>query len=122
MSEWTDPKVLIEVIQILATIGLGVFVWFRDKNRATQSAVNSLAEKTDRRLDGHGERISRLEGASLNAPTRDQVGKMEVSITAVEGDLKGLSSTVNGMAKQMETMGAHLKMLVEHEIKGGGRG
>tara|TARA_R110000787_G_scaffold210549_1_gene320342 strand:+ start:104 stop:472 length:369 start_codon:yes stop_codon:yes gene_type:complete len=122
MSGWTDPRLLVEIFIVSLNIVGWIFVWIRDKDRATNDALTKLAKETDERMDDLSERTARIEGASQNAPTRDQVGKMEVSITSVEGDLKSVSTAVKAMSDQMKDMGENIKMLVKHELTGGGRG
>ena len=62
-----DPnwaKIAVDIAQFVATAGVGLYVYIADRDRARASALQDLETEIDRRMDGVGERLARIETAS----------------------------------------------------------
>lgn len=127
MSEWGDPKVVLALVSMIFSAGVAVYAWFTKRQSATQAEIADLRKSVQRarddfekRSDGLSDRIAHLEGWSHSMPSKDQITELTVSLTALAGDLKGLTAQFTGMEKQIGQIGSSVEMLVKHEIQGGG--
>lgn len=110
--DYTAMKFWLDLIQVVATLGVGIYVWLSNRHRVTATRLSKLEGEMDRRLDVHTEWISTLEGRVGNIPTHEDLDKMNKLINGIGGDLremtgsyKRLQNTVDRIHDYMMTNG-----------------
>ena len=95
-------KLGFQVLQFLITGGIGIYVYMSNKNKVTNDRIGKLEDDIDSKIDGHSERIARIEARAEKAPTHDDLAKVyekvnQVSdcVSRLEGEFSGVSRVVN---------------------------
>lgn len=91
--DYTGMKFWLDLVQVVATFGVWIYVWLSNRHSITSSRLAKLEEEMDKRLDGQGERISTLEGRVGNIPTHDDLDKMNKLINRIGGDLREMTGS-----------------------------
>lgn len=127
----------LDVIQIVATLGVAIYVWFVNRDRVTNARISSLREENgkrflkleqafDTRMDSHSERLARVE-----ATCGHRIGHDELSgeLTKVYDRINGLATdgaeTKAGVANlqgEMQGVLRQLHLISEHLMNNGGKG
>jgi uncharacterized protein YjbJ (UPF0337 family) len=79
-------KFLFQVLTFLMTGSIGIYVYLSNKDKVTNDRIGKLEDDLDLKLDGHAERIARLEAG----PTHQHLSEMHNKINQVAGDMKEL--------------------------------
>ncbi len=90
-------------IYALVSIGFYLLVWAIKKTYASKENVEGL-----------NRRLTQLEGEIKQLPDKDDMHKLELTITTVNGKMDGLS-------QQMEKLQRTTEMLLENELQGENR-
>ncbi len=87
----------LQVVHILATAALGIYVWASNRHRVTNQRITDLEAGVDLRLDTHAERLVRLETQVKGAPTHDDLGKLYDALNETSRQVSQLVGTVSSM-------------------------
>ena len=90
-----DWKLLISVAGLLWGIGLAVWTRYVASQSATKEEIRRLQEE-QAELEV---RLARTETRLEQVPGAEAVHKIEVAVSALEGDLKKISATVEPIAR-----------------------
>lgn len=104
-ADWT--RVWVDVLQFLATGGVGVYVWLADRDRARTSALRAMEDETDKRLDLIVERLTRMEeqGSRINpaecGARVQRIASLEEAMrhSPNKGDLERTHARIDGLAE-----------------------
>lgn len=91
-------KFLFQIAQFVMLCVVSFYVYMSNKDKVTNDRVSELQDDLDSKLDGHSERIAKLE----EGPTHDDLGDLHARITDVgrgvaglTGELVGIKTTLN---------------------------
>lgn len=98
-------KFLFQVLTFLMTASVGVYVYLSNKDKVTNDRIGKLEEDLDKKLDGHGERIAKLEASSESAPNHADIAK-------VYDSLNTLAATVNQLVGENRGQSDTLKLIL----------
>ncbi|BAE49275.1 hypothetical protein [Paramagnetospirillum magneticum] len=127
LPEWTDIglKVAEIVGALLGTIG-GVLIWMVRHTLVSQDDLRARFEEHDedhKELDKRlvdGERQFAAILADLeHLPDHEDIADLKDRIGAVEGSVKALGATIDGLKEVLERVERPLNILVEHHMNGG---
>ncbi len=90
-------KFWFQVAQTLITAALGVYVYISNRNRVTNERISSLERDMDTRIDGHTERLARVESRLTAVPTHDDMAKLADKINRVAEDTSRMSGELKGV-------------------------
>lgn len=101
----------IETIQLVLTtinmIGTGavyLYVHIQSRQRVTEDRLRRLADDIDDRLDGHGQRLAKLEQARQGEVNHDHLAELWQafrSTQALLSEIKGKQDTFHDMLKEL---------------------
>lgn len=107
-------RVAFDAVQILGLVGVSVYTWFVNRQRATKDAITRVDEqrKTDvarieERMREHSDRLLKAEQQIEHLPDGDKIGEVHFRIDQVGQGLRG----VEGEMKQMNNT---LRLIQEH--------
>lgn len=104
--EWL--KFGFQVLQFLLTGGIWIYVYLSNKDKVTNDRIGKLADGIDEKIDGHGERISKLETHVTGSPTHDHLAEIHEKINLVGKDIGTLSGEFAGVRNLLNTIHHHL--------------
>ncbi len=90
-----DWKLLISVAGLVWGIGLAVWTRYVAGQSATKDEIKQLKEESN----ALEVRLARVETRLEQVPGAEAVHKIEVAVSALEGDLKKISATVEPIAR-----------------------
>lgn len=98
-------KLGFQVLQFLVTGALAIYVYLSNKDKVTNDRIGKLEDDLDEKLDGHGERISKLETRAEGAPNHDHLGDLYEKVHAVD-------TKVSSQGGKLESIDATLRMIL----------
>lgn len=98
-------KIALQIINMIATFGVGIYVWISTQDKVTNKRISDLEEKVDGRIDSYAERIARVEQAQLHAPTHEDLKRIHARIDQIDQRL----SRIEG---EFKSMGDLLRMIL----------
>lgn len=101
-------RLVLDVVQFVLWAVLGIYVWLSNRHRVTEDRITALEDEVGKRLDRHGQRLSRVEEAMANAPNHGHIGEVYERLNAVHGQLQELIGTVGALTRQMQLINEHL--------------
>lgn len=97
-----------QVLQFLITGALAVYVYLSNRDKVTNDRISKLEDDLDDKLDGHGERIAKLETRTENSPTHDDLSGIHEKINAVSASISTLSGEFTGVRNLLNTIHQYL--------------
>lgn len=105
-----DPKELqlwLSIINTLVIWAVAIYTYLANRNRVTNeritslqgslsSRVDSLRIDMDHRLDGHADRLTRVESDLKHAPTDEDIKRLHSRIDDLAGAMKELGGEFKG--------------------------
>lgn len=98
----------LQVVHILVTFGIGIYVWASNRHRVTNQRISDLEESMDGRLDTHAERLVRLETQFRCMPTHDDLGKLYTAQNETSKQVAQLVGTVSSMNTNLSSILSHI--------------
>lgn len=93
---------------VIVTILLAIIGWLQVRWGALSKRVDDQAA----RVEGHASRLASVEAAIRTMPAREDLHRMEVSVTAMAGEMKTVAAIIRGHRDLMERMEA---VVARHE-------
>ena len=101
--DYEAAKFWLEVVMIVTNIALWLFVWNSNKNRATNTKIDSVEQEIEAKLEDHAEKLGRMDE------------RLKVAISHTE--LKPVYDRINNMDKQLGEINGKLHTLdLIHEM------
>jgi hypothetical protein len=102
-----------------ATVGVGIYVWFSNRQKATSKAVadlgkhvaqqvNDIDKQINGRVDRNEDRITRVEVTMEHLPTHKDISKISTRIEAMHGEISRMSGSLVGLNRAVDLMNEHL--------------
>ena len=93
-------KFIIDVIQLLFTTGITIYVWILAKHKANASRINALEDKTTADIHEVTQRLTVIETKVEQMPDRTAIGNIHrrldeqaKTLHKLEGTLEGVNNT-----------------------------
>lgn len=102
--DYSSIKFLLDVLQMLVTAAIALYLWQARKHTATNARVSEL--ESDVAL--HGDRLSRIEVAMRGLPTHDDIGGVFQRISEVHGDVRQMRGSLEGLSRSVDLINQHL--------------
>lgn len=102
-----DIKIALQVVNMLATFGVGIYVWVSTQDKVTNKRISELEVSTDKRLDDHSDRLARVEQDVQHAPDDEDIKRLHARIDELGGSLRRLEG---------EFVGANRTLSLIHEF------
>lgn len=93
---------------VIVAVLLAMVGWLRVRWAALDKRVDDQAARTE----SHAERLTGMEAALRQMPAREDLHRMEVSVTAMAGELKTVAAHMSGQRDLMTRMEA---VVARHE-------
>ena len=100
-----DFKIALQVINMIATFGVGIYVWISTQDKVTNKRISDLEDKVDGRIDNYAERIARVEQDLSHAPTHEDLKRLHARIDQIDQRL-------SRMEGEFKTQGDLLRMIL----------
>lgn len=91
-----------QILQFLLTAGVGFYVYMSNKDKVTNERISKIEKTIDEKLDQHGERISKLEVHTQQAPTHkdladihEKINEVSGCVSRIEGEFVGSKHTLH---------------------------
>ena len=94
-----DPRFWLDAVQLLLTIGVGLYAWLANRHRATREQIDKLRKDHEARLVALSERLIRAEAELEDKPTAKALHELALAISHFGGDLKAVVARLDGMAE-----------------------
>ena len=101
---------------MLTFTNLGVVLWNIFSGPSKRNAAK--LEEHGKAIDSHGQRLSVMEQAQKAMPSRDDVHRMALTMTEMQGDIKAMRVEVEGNMAIMERLEAIVSRHENHLLKG----
>lgn len=98
----------IDILQAVVTAAVWIYVWLVTRTRVNAARISKMKEDLDARLDGHGRRLMRLEGAVEHGPTRDDLGRIHTRIDEVAAAIARIEGESHAAARNLDLIHQHL--------------
>lgn len=105
MEEW---KLAFQVLQFLITCGIAFYVHLTNKDKVTNDRIGKLEAGIESKIDGHGERIAKLETQVDDSPTHDHLSEIHEKINQVGKDVSALAGEFTGVRNLLGTINSFL--------------
>ena len=89
----------------LLSAGNFVWTWLRASHQPTTEAI----EKLDACQDDHGRRIQSIESEMRHMPSKDDLQKVTVSLTAMLGRMDVIQTELAGTSRALRRMEDHIR-------------
>lgn len=111
---YEQAKFWVDIVQTLVSAGLFLWLYLINRHQVNEAQLRALDSKTDKRLDDHGDRITKLETDVKHAPDDE--------------DLRGIHQRIDDVVRAISTLegefsGANrtLQLIHEHLLSGGNK-
>lgn len=94
-------RLIFEIVQAVITIVLWLYVRGVNRHRATTEHIETLATQMDTRLDGHEDRITRVEETLRHAPGHSDLAAVHGRINELSGAIRELSGIMAGVQRSL---------------------
>ncbi|WNL39838.1 DUF2730 family protein [Halomonas sp. PAMB 3232] len=101
---WSAAKVLFDFLQALATVAVAVYVWWINKQRASQTAIKS----TNKRIDNVEKQVVNLEHKVDRLPDHRDLTKLQEQMSQTNVLLAEISASQKATAQQVGRMNDYL--------------
>ncbi len=103
-----DIVLALSVGNFFLTWGVALYMYLANKNKATNERIGKLEDDIVGKIDGHGDRITRLETQADVAPNHDHLARLHGRIDEVAGIIKHLSGEFSATSKTIDLIHASL--------------
>lgn len=103
-----EMKFGFQVLQFLLTGGIGIYVYLSNKDKVTNDRIGKLEAGLEDKIDGHGERLAKLETHVDGSPTHDHLSEIHEKINQVSKDISALAGEFNGVRNLLGTINSFL--------------
>lgn len=98
IGDWLD------VAYKLITGMFAVWFYFDRKNDKTNARISALEDTLDRRMDGIGDRLTRVEADLENTPSHNDLGKIYDEIRKQSDAMASLNANVAAQASTLKSL------------------
>lgn len=96
-------------LEILIAI-VTVINWMSNRQRVTADAMTAMEKRLDEQLDGHSDRLARIEADMNNTPNHADLGE-------IYREMRKISETISEVNAGLSSNASTLKMLNEQVIR-----
>lgn len=116
MTEMTRDEITLAlgIGNFLLTWGVALYMYLANKNKATNERIAKLEDDIGDKLDGHIQRITKLETTSEKAPSHADLAKVYDSLNALAGTVNQLVGENRG---QSDTLRLILNQITEKGMR-----
>lgn len=104
--EYDAVKIWVDVAQFVITGAIGVYMYLTNKGDATNRRISDLEGKHDKRLDGHGDRLAKIEEAIKHMPTHDDLSGLRTDGGKMAADIASLKAETHGQTELLRRLEA----------------
>ena len=108
LLDYPAMKFLLDLIQMVITLLIGLYVWQSNRHRVTNERISELESDMDERLDKYAERITTLEVRAGAAPTHDDLKRMHKRLDIMNGELQHLSGESSAARRTLDLIHEYL--------------
>lgn len=101
-------KLIFQVVQFMATCGIGIFVYLSNKDKVTNDRIGKLEDDLDDKIDGHVERIVALETRVKSSVSHNDLADIHNKINKIGTDISSLSGEFTGVSNLLNTLHSYL--------------
>jgi hypothetical protein len=99
-----ETRLLLDIIQLIATVIIAIYVWQSNKHKATTQAIDRL----DLRVDTISDRVLQAESAINHMPDHQALGRVHRRIDEVGQGLSRIEGETKAMHHTLQLMQQHL--------------
>ncbi len=86
----------------------------------TRASVKSTVDEIHSRIDGHGERIGKVELAVTGLATRDDISRVLLALERQDGERRVLAQQIDGVGEKLRQIEKSADLITEHLLNGRG--
>lgn len=96
------------IIQFAATAAVGAYAWITARQRATEKDLQALRKRVNDRIEGHGDRITRIETNVAHMPTHTDITNLSGRIEALHREIGRMNGTLKGVNRAVDLINEYL--------------
>jgi len=111
---------ILNVASLLVLIFQGVLtwgLWSLRKQFVSHKDCEGRCRESDDRAGKADARMAQMEAKQAAMPTASDVGYIKDRTAAIEGELKALAATMDGLSKILTRIERPLDLLMEHHVR-----
>lgn len=112
---------LVNVVSLVVLVGQGVLAWIfwsMRKSFVPREHCDGRCKEGEDRMGNAESRMSALEMAHKVMPSTRDINNLSGRLGTIEGELKGMSATLEGQAEVMRRIETPLNLLLQYHLKG----
>lgn len=104
----------LSMIQWIVTLGLAVYVWASNRQKATQRELHQM----DDRIDGHEGRLSIAEERIKQLPHPRDVTDLSLQLKSLDGDIRALRKEISGVREGLKPFTDSVSRINDYLLNG----
>jgi hypothetical protein len=116
-TNWPALMFILQVIQAVAIAVLTFYAWTQIRAKVNKAEIDALRTDHGRRLDTHGEKITRLEGRIDALPTHDDIDKLHGRVTDLVKSIDKVAIDVSAIGATVTAINNQVLLLNQHHMK-----
>lgn len=101
-------KFTLQLLEFVVVGACSIYVYIANKNRVTNTRIDQMETGIEAKIDGHGERIAKLEVKVRASPGHADLSGLHEKINKVGADVSTLSGEFHGVRNLLNTIHQHL--------------
>lgn len=119
MPELRDLQLLLSIVNTLVIWAAAIYTYLANRNKVTNERITTLQQSLDtnisllrsdmdHRMDGHSDRLARVEKDVQHAPTHEDLKRLHKRIDDVASSIAGLEGEFKGANHTLHLIHAYL--------------
>ncbi len=138
-TDWNQVRVVIDLLQWLATIAVGIYAWWMARNRSAQEQIEKLKaereaadadirkrhDELEKELRSEIRELERSAGRAegKNAALRKELEALQQRVSALPGhsDIAAVSSKLENVDGSLKALDKSVQLITDHLMRSGGK-
>lgn len=106
--DYTGLKFWLDLLEFIAVSGISLYLYISRKHQVTVDRLEAFRDEVDRRLEAHGNRLTRVEESISHGPTHDDVAHVHRRLDDVGQKLADLAGEFRAVRRTLELISQHM--------------
>lgn len=105
-------SLLLGIANFILTWGVALYMYLSNKNKATNTRIDAVAEDLTNSIIDHGNRLTQVEARVDGGPKHHDLAELHEKTNTVARELSQLTGAVSGMNRLLCSIDDHLRSKV----------
>ena len=109
--DWTAAKVLLDATALVISIGVGIYAWWANRNRARHSEITALREADQAlqvQIAANAARMDVMDRDVANTPSHKDIDALRQTVADLSGHVRELNGSMKTVNRFVDMMNEHL--------------